>query len=133
MDLGAYLQEAARRPFVWGEWDCCTFPADWFRGLTGTDPMARWRGGYSSEEEARALIAEAGGLTNLWGEALDGLSTPVHGDFRAGDVGVCLVVGERSFTQNGGIYTGRRWAFLGSRGLFVGSIEADFVQRAWRP
>lgn len=131
MNLGDYLQAAARQAFVWGSHDCCTFPADWACAQLVADPMAHWRGAYASEEEAVALIEEAGSLTNLWAQGLDPLCASTF-EYHAGDIGVALVIGEHGLVENGGIFTGKRWAFLAPRGLFVSSIDALCIKRAWR-
>lgn len=55
--LAALLEAARARPFVWGEWDCCLAAAAAVEALTGVDPASAWRGRYTSEDAARALIA----------------------------------------------------------------------------
>lgn len=78
--LNAYLLEAQekykREGFSYAGLHCVTFCADWVQVLTGTDPLADYRGQYSTEEEARALLESRDGsllqaLTNRFGE-------PVH-------------------------------------------------------
>jgi hypothetical protein len=68
--LAAVLAQHQRTPFVWGEHDCCLFAASVVQALTGVDPAAGWRGTYSTEEQAQALIEEAGGLLALATSAL---------------------------------------------------------------
>jgi hypothetical protein len=60
-ELRAYLAEAGRRPFRWGECDCFLFAADWVLRVTGRDPAGAWRGGYADERTARRLMKAHGG------------------------------------------------------------------------
>jgi hypothetical protein len=50
------------RSFEWGRWDCALAVCDAIRALTGIDPGAEYRGTYSTEAEAQALIAKFGDL-----------------------------------------------------------------------
>lgn len=130
--LGQYLLDAGRRSFAWGQHDCCTFPADWALLRLGQDPMVHLRGTYSTEEEARAIVEEAGDLVALWSDVLSGLDISEASDPREGDVGVITVLGEAGPIANGSIFTGRRWAFLAPRGLFVSSIGPAEILKVWR-
>ena len=56
--LNEFLARARQREFIWGVHDCCLFAADWVLEQTGVDPAAQFRGTYSSEAEAQALIAD---------------------------------------------------------------------------
>lgn len=131
MTLGEYLRLAGTRKWDWGTWDCCAFPAGWVMENNHPDPMALWRGRYSSAEEAQALIEEAGGLVELWAIALGAL--PVVEEPQAGDVAVCMVFGPDGLEASGGIYTGDKWAFLAPRGVYAGPVEPQHVIRIWRP
>lgn len=98
------------------------------------DPMVKWRGAYSTEGEASALIEAAGGLVNLWAEGLGQVGVPEASDEpREGDVGIIAVSGENGRAANGGIFTGGRWSFLAPRGLCVLRVESSNVLKVWRP
>lgn len=56
----AEIQAAVRRPFRWGQHDCCTFAARCWAAQTGDDALLDLA--WSSEEEAASILAEAGGL-----------------------------------------------------------------------
>lgn len=127
MTLGDYLALNARKPRVSGQHDCATFPADWVVECGHPDPMAKWRGTYASEAGAEFLIADAGGLTALFGEGLAAL--PNVSEFQAGDIGVISLLGEEA----GSIFTGQRWAFVADRGLAFASLSLGSVLYAWRP
>ena len=45
-----------------GEFDCAVFASGWAKKLTGVDYYADYRGKYSTDDEARALIAQQGGF-----------------------------------------------------------------------
>lgn len=128
MTLGEYLE--SQRGTVWqaGVNDCCTFPGDWVRSWGRGDPMAAWRGTYSTDDEAEALVAAAGGLVVLWRQGLAGIAT-LAGDLAEGDVGVIRAVAPGGEAiEIGAIWTGRRWAFRVPAGLAFAS--ADCVE-AW--
>ena len=56
----AFQKDYGARGLVWGEVDCCRFAFDWVRAATGFDPMADYRGKYSSEIEARTALRATG-------------------------------------------------------------------------
>lgn len=128
MTLGDYLE--SQRGTVWqaGTADCCTFAGDWVRSWGRGDPMAAWRGSYSTDEGAEALVAAAGGLVALWRQGLSGIAVPAA-VLAEGDVGVIRAMSlNGDATEVGAIWTGRRWAFRVPAGLAVAS--ADCVE-AW--
>lgn len=54
--LAAYLEALRLRRFAWGEHDCCTFAAGAVAAMTAVDPMAEFRGRYTTAiGSARAL------------------------------------------------------------------------------
>jgi hypothetical protein len=58
--LAAFVSARREHPFVWGAQDCCTFAADAVIAMTGRDPLADFRGRYSTEDEADAVIGPDG-------------------------------------------------------------------------
>lgn len=46
--LNNYVVECGGRPFVWGEFDCAMFAAGAVIAMTGDDPLAEFRGRYST-------------------------------------------------------------------------------------
>lgn len=88
-DLRAFLAHHRRIPFAWGAADCTLFAADWAQWVTGRDPAARWRGGYSSARGAQCLLAGTGGL--IAGAAALGWERAAAGGVpRSGDIAVIL-------------------------------------------
>jgi hypothetical protein len=51
-----FLSERADAPFEWGVNDCALFAADGIRAFTGVDIAEDFRGTYSSEAEALAVV-----------------------------------------------------------------------------
>lgn len=116
--LGEYLRAACGTPWITGKHDCCTLAGDWAITWARGDPMAEWRGKYSTDQEALRLIVKAGGLLMLWQRALTSIGVATVGESRAGDVGVVRAFGEDGkVTHVGAIWTGQRWAFRASRGM----------------
>lgn len=128
-DLGAFLNDNLARCRQAGVWDCCAFPAAWSLALGTADPMAAWRGSYSTETEAEHILARAGGLAGIFGVGLESVGwRPVNDAPQLGDVGVATLLDDEA----GAIYTGRRWAFVASRGLGFASLERKAVPHLWR-
>ncbi len=90
--------------------------------------MANWRGAYDSEEAALDLVRGAGGLEKLFdcGMAAVGILRR-GGDLQPGDVGV-IRIGEH---EAGGIFTGKRWAFVADRGIGFASIDPSYIVAVW--
>lgn len=85
--------------------------------------MARWRGNYSTEQEARDFIASAGGLPMLWLLGMIDVGLPEPDRPRLGDVGIVVVLGEHGPEEVGAIYGGKRWHMRSPNGLFCASVE----------
>jgi hypothetical protein len=60
-ELHDFFLARATQPFAWGSNDCCLFPADAIRAMTGVDLAEDFRGKYSDEASAFALIKEVTG------------------------------------------------------------------------
>lgn len=56
-----FLRVEAQQPFQWGVRDCCLFPADAIKSFTGVDIADDFRGKYTSEKTAFALIKSVTG------------------------------------------------------------------------
>jgi len=127
MMLGEYLMTLVGRRREPGVHDCATVPADWavLRGLR--DPIAAWRG-YQSEDEAQAIIREAGGLDAIFdaGFASAGV-TRREGDPHEGDIGVIRIAGHDAAS----IFTGARWLFVGNRGIGFATVAPQHVIAVW--
>ena len=63
--LKAYLADLARTPFAWGQADCATAIADWWRLNTGIDPAGALRASYASEADAEQVFFRDGCLPRL--------------------------------------------------------------------
>jgi len=56
-----YLRTNAHAPFAWGTNDCCLFPANVILANTGVDIASDFRGKYTDEASAFALIKSVTG------------------------------------------------------------------------
>lgn len=129
MDLGDFLLAQGGKRRVSGEHDCCTFPAAWAFANEWTDPMSRWRGAYASEDEAQAFINDAGGLSELFARGMADAGIPSADlPYQEGDIGIVRIGDEEA----GAIFTGRRWAFVTTRGLGMASVDEHAIAAAWR-
>jgi hypothetical protein len=104
-----------REGFGYDRTHCVTFAGDWVQILTGIDPIADYRGQYTTEEEAKALLEQLDGT--LYQALQKRFGDPVHpakaqrGDiayreaekmcgiyFTSGARTVALFLGEGGFT-----------------------------------
>lgn len=94
--LSQYLESCASRPFSWGSFDCCQFANEALEATTGRNFMREMRtcylGGYSTQEEAAALIKETDGTFLKAGRAVAafyGVQEVPKGLLQRGDL--CIV------------------------------------------
>lgn len=112
--LTELVQSLEEKPVEWGVDDCNMTPHRWVVDETGYDVYSAE---YGSEEEAREIIEQSGGVEAIWRNALTGVlfenfSEPKCGDVaiiktRAfGVVGVIFVSGGHALwrTENGTKY-----------------------------
>lgn len=84
------------REFAWGEWDCILFACAAAEAITGHDAAAAYRGQYSDEKGARAILRKLGQGTLLRTVNANFEPKPVpfaiRGDliWNNGCVGVCM-------------------------------------------
>lgn len=127
-DLGAYLERVGGQTWKPGAHDCCAFPADWAIECGWPDPMAEWRGQYTTEDEALALIAEAGGLAELFRRGMASAGIPLAAKAVAGDIAVIRLDDEH---EAGAVFTGKRWTFAAVRGFAASSIDPAYISAIW--
>ncbi|ENO1078408.1 DUF6950 family protein [Enterobacter sp. SLBN-59] len=102
--LIAVIRAAEKRPFLWGEHDCCLFAADCAEAMTGDNFADGWRGTYDSETGAKkALLRGGGSLEKVLDKYLD--EVPVKMAQR-GDIAIVENAGTRCA---GVIYGGAVW------------------------
>ncbi|NGO50420.1 DUF6950 family protein [Allomesorhizobium camelthorni] len=109
--LDRYLAEERQHAFEWGarNRDCMLFLVGWTFIVTQVDHGADWRGFYSDETGARALICERGGLVAV----MDGACGPRASlPARRGDIGLF----QTPEGEMGMICTGKLWAAKPKRG-----------------
>jgi hypothetical protein len=63
--LDIWVNSCRSTAFAWGSHDCCLMAANGVYEITGVDIAATYRGTYSTQEEAAAIIESAGGLEPL--------------------------------------------------------------------
>lgn len=59
------VNELRTRTFAWGDNDCCTGAAFLIYEITGVDIAAGFRGTYSTQAEAEAILEAVGGMVAL--------------------------------------------------------------------
>lgn len=121
--LAEFLARTACAPFAWGRHDCCLWLGDWLVARGYPDPVARFRGRYSTGLGATRLLNRRGGLLSLVAAQaalarLEATKTP-----QAGDVGVVRVETADGPKPAGGLCTGPRWAVLAPAGLISAPMD----------
>ncbi len=139
-ELHEFFQQREGQPFAWGVNDCCLFPADAILAMTGVDLAEDFRGRYTDEASAFALIAEITGGSTVadaaaWCAAkfelpewVDGEGVPRPLFAQRGD----LVVVKDAGRLIAGVValTGRHVRTVGEEGLKWLPLSA--VVRAWK-
>ncbi|HEV2463539.1 MAG TPA: hypothetical protein VGT04_07030 [Acidobacteriaceae bacterium] len=128
-----FLVARAREPFAWGKNDCCLFVADAIQSFTGVDLADDFRGKYSDEASAFALIKSVTGGSTVADAALHCAKT--HGlhewehplQAQRGD----LVIVQNAGQIISGIVhlNGRTVAVVGPAGLKL--IPIGNIARSW--
>lgn len=127
MRLGDYLLGLSDRRREAGIHDCATVPADWAVLLGLPDPISAWRG-YESEDEAQAIIRESGGLDAVFDAGFASSNVGRReGDPVEGDIGVIRIAGQDAAS----IFTGRRWVFVGNRGIGFATVAPHHIIAVW--
>ena len=100
-----YLQELETIPFEWGVSDCTTMSAEWVESVLGLSDGLNWPE-YGSEEEARRIIDEQGGLVSLWQQKASELSLRrIDIDHEIPSLGDVGIVDTRLSGPIGGIFS----------------------------
>lgn len=136
--LDAFLSNLAASRFGYdsraGEVDCMTAVGDWMKLATGKDPVAPYRGRYTTEIGAARVIRRAGGEAALLGSGAVavGWKARPKGAERRGDVGVvrCKTPEGKEALVAAVCLAPMRWASMGPGGVHVGATVA---QAAWGP
>jgi hypothetical protein len=121
--LIAVIRAAEKRPFLWGEHDCCLFAADCAEAMTGDNFAAGWRGTYNSETGAKkALLRGGGSLEQVLAKYLDEVPVKLA---QRGDIAVVENAGSRCA---GVVYAGGVWV-PGETGLVCLRVKPLSVWR----
>lgn len=117
------IKAAEKRPFLWGEHDCCLFAADCALAMSGEDFAAEFRGTYDNETGAKkALLRGGGSLEKVLARFLDEVPAALA---QRGDVAVVENAGARCA---GVIYGGAVWV-PGEKGLVCLRVKPLSVWR----
>jgi hypothetical protein len=132
--LSRFINEAAERPFRWGDWDCLLWLADWVRANRGVDPAGDLRGRYSSMLGAARIVREAGGMVGLVDSRLKTASLARANVGARGDIAVVNVGGEGGEhfgNLAGAILLGGSAALLSQAGLVMPRRSDVSIVAAW--
>lgn len=116
--VSEYLREQAQIAFAWGSDDCVHFAGGLVLKLTGKNPLAGYS--YSTEAEAKAIIATAGSLRALVTRELGEPKPVTSFDVDAGSI-VLTTYG--SIGEIVGIFDGRYAWYRQPKGLVPALLE----------
>ncbi|MEZ2220771.1 hypothetical protein [Rhizobium sp. RCC_161_2] len=133
MTLKEWLEKPSHR-FRWGGQggdDCLMFCASWVEHVTGSDPVADFRGTYGTEEEAHAIVEQRGGMVALVSEMAIRAGFERTDSPEDGDIGIIIAPAGLggSLKEIGAIKFGPLWAVIGPAG--VRAKKAECIA-AWR-
>lgn len=126
MTLQQFLAAEAARPFVWGDTDCASTADRWVRHCTGRSPLALYGRAHRDAAEAKAWLAEAGGLVAAVPRVMRAAGLRLVDDLTAGDVGL-IQAGSVACVA---IWTGQLWFSRHEGGLL--GLPGSCKRRAWR-
>jgi hypothetical protein len=129
--LAQFLRDAAGRPFVWGQFDCGLWLADWVRLSRGLsfDPAEHFRGRYSDGRSALRALGHSG-LGSTVADIAARCCLETTSDPMRGDIGLVRLVGERATGAIAG--AGGWWLFDNGRGICRAPVAMLDVPAAWR-
>lgn len=122
-----FIEGRRGRPFSWGDNDCAMFAADWVLKQTGIDPLAPFRGRYSTAAgSVRALRRYGTGeLISTWMSSVGAPLASVRLAMRGDVVAKAMPDGDAL-----GIVVDHRAAFVAPAGLRFEPVES--CRLAWR-
>jgi hypothetical protein len=127
--LHDYLDRASRKPWRWGENDCCGFVADWALALTGKDPGEGIRGSYSSKGMADGILYGRGGIVRVGEACLEPCGWVRTDDPNEGAIGLVVAPTEdREVKLLPAIRFMGQWVLRARRGMVMGAFEHE---HAW--
>lgn len=106
--LEAWLADRQSLSFDPGTADCCIVLADWVSANGYPDGAVHLRGTYSTEDQMRQLIIEAGGALELVGRCADIAGLNEVQTRKTGDIGVIGSL-HSPLRQWGAIWDGEHW------------------------
>lgn len=132
--LAEFHKVAFRRPFVWGQSDCCLTASDGVLSITGIDLGVRFRGAYSDMAGGYRAMREfsGGGVAETIAALMSEHDCPEETVLmaRRGDVGLVPSGLPGIQSEAAAICLGPHWETQGENGLIKIPIKAGL--RAWR-
>ena len=110
-----YLQEAAAKPFVWGQHDCVLFALGSAKATTGVATVDELRGKYKSAVGARREMRKRYGASNLTEAA-----TAVQKEWEVEEISVLMA-------QRGDIVEADVISAEGDNGPSLGVVDLDGI------
>lgn len=126
MDILAYVEAEALKPFVWGETDCATTADRRFEMLHGFSLMQRFGRQVTDEHQAQAWLAEPGGIVTGIRQIMANSRVKRTMTPKADDIGI-IIVGRRACVA---LFTGTQWWSRDADGIIV--ADDTYRYAAWK-
>jgi len=123
MTVEEFIAAEAAKPFTWGETDCASTASRWVEAVTGVNPVRQFRRVYTNEAEARAWLAEPGGIAVAMNRVMRAAGFAKTRTAQCGDVGLVM----RDHRLCVSIFTGSLWFSRDASGL----IGSNAFWKAW--
>jgi hypothetical protein len=124
MDVLTYLENEKKKPFVWGETDCCFRANRWVQIKTGISPLNLSDRVYTNERQAIRWLINMGGMAIAVNRVMRQAGFKRTNKPQAGDVGL---IKANSWRLCMAIFDGENWS---SRDEKKEIVSSDFV-KAW--
>jgi hypothetical protein len=131
--LSELIEEASKRSFEYGKFDCALFACDAIKSLTGFDPREIIAEQYQGEEEAEKIILQYGGIEGIAAAVADrfGFNLIPVSFAQRGDIVLAKIKNIKSL----GVCIGKKVVFPCGRpqkGLVFIDIDSKLLIKAWR-
>lgn len=124
MLLEEFVKEEIKKPFVWGETDCCATIDRW----SGQNLLKNYGREPRSEKEARDWLIEKGGIVRAVDKVMKKNKVPVTKEPVTGDVGLIQIFGNKICMA---IKTKNFWFSRDETGNIFAPLDVTII-KAWK-
>jgi len=124
-----YIAGEAKKPFVWGETDCCSFVNTYVDTFFNISPLDVYGRKHSNEKEARAWLSERGGIVKAVCRVMKSAGFCKTQKPKIGDIGLIRLTDSMVAMA---LFDGTFWHTRHETGLIGIKAEKTNILRAWQ-